>query len=71
MAQDLRTITGYTIRASGFRGFQLEKGFSNLACRERNRWNCDGRCRVERRLGFFIIQIIIGSRNRCKKVDLR
>ena len=50
-----------TIRAFGFRGVELEKGFSNLACGELNRWHCDGGCRVERRLGFFIIQIGNGS----------
>ena len=60
-----------TIRPFGFRGVELEKGFSNLACRELNRWHCDGGCRIERRLGFFIIQIGIGSKDRCKMVSLR
>ena len=60
-----------TIRACGLRDVELEKGFSNLACKELNRWHCDGGCRVERRLGFFIIQIGIGSKVRCQKVGLR
>ena len=59
------------IRAFGFRGVELEKGFSKLASGELNRWHCECGCRVERRLEFFIIQIGIGSKDRCKKVGLR
>ena len=58
-----------TIRAFGFRDVELEKSFSNLACGELKRWHCEGGCRIERRLGFFIIQI--GSKDRGKKVGLR
>ena len=60
-----------TIRAFGFRGVELEKCFSNHAHEELNRWHCEGGCRVERRLGFFIIQIGSGSKDRCKRVGLR
>ena len=43
----------------------MEKGFTNLACREFYRWHCDGGSRVEKRLGFFVIQIGVGSRDLC------
>ena len=62
-----KNYSWYTIMALGFIGVELEKGFSHLACRAFTTWHCDGGCRVEKRLGFFI-QTGIGSIDRCKKV---
>ena len=41
---DFKNYSWNTIRAFGFRGVELEKGFSNFACRELNWWHCDGGC---------------------------
>ena len=49
----------------------MHKHFKNFAYREFNRWQCDGRRRVEKTLRFFVIQIGIGFKDRCSKFGLR
>ena len=61
----------YTSRAIRLRCVELQKGFTNLVCRELNRWYFDGGSRVEQRMGSFVNQIGIRSKERCKKVCLR
>ena len=57
----------YTIRCTRFGGVELKKGLLNFACSELNKGHCDGRYRVERRLGILVIKIGIGSTGLCKK----